>query len=57
MQAKDYQQQTAVNLDSETHAGEDVALFATGPGASRFRGVMEQDEIGQILADLLKAKR
>jgi len=57
VQAKDYQQQTAVNLESETHAGEDVTLFATGPGASRFRGVMEQDEIGQILADLLKAKR
>ena len=57
VQAKDYQQQTAINLDSETHAGEDVALFATGPGASHFRGVMEQDEIGQILADLLKAKK
>ena len=57
VQAKDYQQQTAVNLDSETHAGEDVALFATGPGASRFKGVMEQDEIGQILTDFLNAKR
>ena len=57
VQAKDYQQQTAVNLDSETHAGEDVALFATGPGASRFKGVMEQDEIGQILTDFLNTKR
>lgn len=54
VQAKDYQQQTAVHLETETHAGEDVALFATGPGADRFKGVMEQDEIGQILADLLR---
>jgi len=51
VQAKDYQQQTAVNLDSETHA------VATGPGASRFKGVMEQDEIGQILTDFLNTKR
>ena len=53
VQAPDYRQQTAVRLGSETHAGEDVALYATGPGATRFNGVMEQDEIGQILADLL----
>lgn len=53
VQDRDYRQQTAVNLGSETHAGEDVALFATGPGASRFNGVMEQDEIGKILEDFL----
>lgn len=53
VQAPDYQQQTAVHLDSETHAGEDVALYATGPGAHRFNGVMEQDEIGRILAEFL----
>lgn len=53
VQAPDYRQQTAVRLGSETHAGEDVALFATGPGSERFNGVMEQDEIGRILEDLL----
>lgn len=53
VQSPDYRQQTAVRLGSETHAGEDVALYATGPGAARFRGVMEQDEIGKILADFL----
>jgi len=53
VQARDFRQQTAVNLSSETHAGEDVALYAYGPGAGRFSGVMEQDEIGQILADLI----
>ncbi len=53
VQSPDFRQQTAVNLSGETHAGEDVALFATGPGAHRFSGVMEQDEIGQRLGDLL----
>jgi len=53
VQSPDYKQQTAVNLNSETHAGDDVVLFATGPGAQQFRGVMEQDEIGQILGELL----
>jgi len=53
VQDPNYRQQTAVRLGSETHAGEDVALYATGPGAARFNGVMEQDEIGRILADLI----
>ena len=50
VQAKDFRQQTAVNLSSETHAGEDVALFATGPGAEKVRGVMEQNEIYNVMA-------
>ena len=50
VQAKDFRQQTAVNLGSETHAGEDVALFATGPGAETVRGVMEQNEIYNVMA-------
>lgn len=50
VQAKDYRQQTAVNLGSETHAGEDVALFATGPGAENVRGVMEQNKIYNVMA-------
>ena len=53
VQARDYRQQAAIRLGSETHAGEDVALYATGPGSARFNGVLEQDEIGQILDDLL----
>lgn len=56
VQAKDFQQQTAINMESETHAGEDVALFATGPGAENVRGVMEQDEIGRLIADELGLK-
>lgn len=56
VQSQNYRQQAAVPLDTETHAGEDVALFATGPGAENFKGVMEQDEIGKILASILESK-
>jgi len=53
VQAKNFRQQTAVNLGSETHAGEDVALFATGPGAEKVRGVMEQNKIYNVMADAM----
>ncbi|WP_379922804.1 alkaline phosphatase [Erythrobacter sp. R86502] len=42
-------QQALVPLGSETHGGEDVALFATGPGANRARGVIEQNVIYAII--------
>jgi alkaline phosphatase len=42
-------QQATVPTGAETHAGEDVALFATGPGADRARGVMEQNVIYTII--------
>lgn len=42
-------QQSTVPLGSETHAGEDVALYASGPGADRARGVIEQDVIYSII--------
>ena len=34
---------------SETHGGEDVALYAPGPGAERARGVIEQNLIYDIM--------
>jgi alkaline phosphatase len=33
----------------ETHGGEDVALYATGPGAENARGVIEQNRIFDII--------
>ena len=42
-------QQAAIPKDSETHAGEDVALYATGPGSDAARGVIEQDVIYDII--------
>ena len=46
-------QQALVPLGSETHGGEDVALFATGPGAQGARGVMEQNVIYAIIRKAL----
>lgn len=46
-------QQALVPLPAETHGGEDVALFATGPGAARARGVIEQNLIYSIIRKAL----
>lgn len=42
-------QQSTIPLGSETHAGEDVALYAQGPGAEKARGVIEQNVIYDII--------
>ncbi|XP_053316340.1 intestinal-type alkaline phosphatase-like [Spea bombifrons] len=46
----DYTQQAAVPLDSETHGGEDVAIFSKGPMAHLFHGVQEQTYIAHVMA-------
>ena len=46
-------QQSLVPTGAETHGGEDVALFATGPGAERARGVIEQNLIYSIIRKAL----
>jgi alkaline phosphatase len=45
-----FRQQSLVPLGSETHGGEDVAIFASGPGANLFSGAMEQNEIFHVMA-------
>ncbi|MFC3096214.1 alkaline phosphatase [Alteraurantiacibacter palmitatis] len=47
--APDYRQQATVPLSGETHAGEDVAVRASGPSADLFRGTMEQQTIFYII--------
>lgn len=47
--APDYRQIGAYPLSSETHGGEDVAAFATGPGAELVRGVMEQNLLYDVM--------
>lgn len=47
---KNFLQEAAVPLGSETHAAEDVAIYARGPGASAFHGVVEQNTIFHVLA-------
>ncbi|KAM7358933.1 alkaline phosphatase 9 [Cochliomyia hominivorax] len=39
-----------VPLDSETHGGEDVAVFASGPWSHLFTGVYEQNAIPHMMA-------
>ncbi|KAI5281393.1 intestinal-type alkaline phosphatase [Manis pentadactyla] len=45
-----YQQQAAVPLSSETHGGEDVAVFARGPQAHLVHGVQEQSFVAHVMA-------
>lgn len=45
-----YQQQAAVPLQSETHGGEDVAVFARGPQAHLVHGVQEQSFVAHVMA-------
>ncbi|XP_068171727.1 alkaline phosphatase, tissue-nonspecific isozyme isoform X2 [Antennarius striatus] len=49
-QAPHYQAQAAVPLVSETHGGEDVAIFAKGPLAHLLHGVHEQNYIPHVMA-------
>ncbi len=45
----DFRQPALVPMFSETHAGEDVAIFARGPGSELVSGVMEQHEIFHVM--------
>jgi alkaline phosphatase len=49
----DYKQEAAVPLRSETHGGEDVPLYADGPHAHLFRGVLEQNVIFHVMVEAL----
>ena len=50
----DFLQPATTPLGSETHAGEDVAIFAGGPGANLFSGTVEQNEIFHVMAKSLR---
>ena len=45
----DFQQQALVYLGAETHGGEDVAVFASGPRSELLNGVIEQHEIFHVI--------
>ena len=47
--APEYRQQALLPLPSETHAGEDVPVYAIGPGAELVRGTIEQNELFHIM--------
>ena len=44
-----YHQEALVPMDSETHGGEDVAVYATGPGAAAAAGVNEQNLLFHVM--------
>jgi len=44
-----FHQEALVPLPSETHAGEDVAIYAMGPGAHLFQGTLEQNAVFHVM--------
>lgn len=45
-----FKQNTVVDMKSETHSGEDVAVYAQGPMAHLLTGVKEQNVIAYVMA-------
>lgn len=52
-QAPNYMQEAIVPMAAETHAGEEVGIYATGPQSYLFRGVLEQNVIYHVMANAL----
>jgi alkaline phosphatase len=48
-----YLQEAAIPMAAETHAGEEVAIYADGPRSYLFRGTQEQHVIYHVMADAL----
>lgn len=48
-----YMQEATVPMAGETHGGEDVAIYAGGPGAHLFHGVQEQNVIFHVMLEAL----
>lgn len=48
-----FHQEVLVPLQAETHGGEDISLHATGPGADRVAGVIEQNVVFHIMENAL----
>jgi len=53
VQRTDYLQEAIIPLSAETHAAEDVAIFAGGPKAHLFHGIVEQNVIYHVMAEAL----
>lgn len=51
--ALDYRQQAVVPTSSETHGGQDVTIYASGPGAYLFGGVVEQNYIFHVIDEAM----
>jgi alkaline phosphatase len=49
----DFLQEAAIPFDAETHSGEDVPVYAGGPGSALFHGVQEQSYVYHAMVDAL----
>lgn len=52
-QAPGFRQQSLTPLDNETHGGEDVAIYAWGPGDEMAAGTLEENAVFHIMARAL----
>jgi alkaline phosphatase len=54
VQSPDYKQAAAIPKYSESHSGEDVAIYATGAGSQLVRGTLEQNVIFHIMLNAIE---
>ena len=54
--ALNFMQESAVPISAETHAGEEVAIYAKGPFSHYVRGVMEQNWIFHVMGKAMGLK-
>ncbi len=52
-----YKQEAAIPKDNETHAGEDVAIYADGVNSWMIHGLMEQNWIFYVMADAMRLRK
>jgi hypothetical protein len=50
LEKPDYIQESAVLLSSETHGGEDVPIYSSGPMSFLFTGTVEQSYVAHAMA-------
>ena len=53
----DFMQEALVPLSSETHGGDDVGIWARGPGSEAFRGTLEQHVIHHLIVQATPSLR
>lgn len=56
-EAPSYMQESMIPLSNETHGGDDVGIWARGPGSEAVRGSLEQNAIFHILLQATPALR
>ncbi|NWG91903.1 MAG: alkaline phosphatase [Parvularculaceae bacterium] len=52
-----YKQQSTIPNRSETHGGQDVTIYAKGPRAYLFGGVVEQNYVFHVIDDALRLRK